>query len=165
METKLLYGPLENVEADAVAAVLFEEEPPPADLKSVSAWLSELSASGEFTGKAGELTVLHQPQGLRAKRLVVAGGGKRVAFDAAALRKAAGAVTRAVKQKGVKRLAWWLGNGDAAAVVEGAVLGNFEPDRYKTSSDCKFLEAFLVNAAAPSAEIERSFERGRMLAD
>jgi leucyl aminopeptidase len=170
METKLLYQPLESIEADAVAAVLFEDGPAPADLtlasfKFASAWLSELNASGEFTGKTGELAVLHQPQGLRAKRFVVVGGGKRDAFDAAALRKAAGVAVRSLKPKGVKRLAWLLGSGAADAVVEGALLGNFEPDRYKTSSDCKFLEAFHVVAPAASAEIERAFERGLVLGE
>jgi leucyl aminopeptidase len=165
METKLVYEPLEHVEADAVAAVLFEDEGAPAGLKFAAAWLNEINTSGEFTGKAGELAVLHQPQGLRAKRFAVTGAGKRAGFDAAGLRKAAGVVVRALKQKGVKRLAWWLDGSAADAAVEGAVIGNFEPDRYKTSSDCKFLEAFHLIAPAASAELDRSFERGLILAE
>ncbi len=78
METKLLYQPLDRVEADAVAVVLFEDEAAPAELKFASAWLDELRASSEFVGKSGELAVLHQPQGVRAKRIVVAGGTARV---------------------------------------------------------------------------------------
>ena len=99
METKLLYQPLAQVEADAVAVVLFEEEPPPADLKFASAWLEELKSSGEFTGKSGELAVLHQPQGIKAKRLVAIGGGKKAKFDSAELRKAAGSTARTLKQR------------------------------------------------------------------
>src|SRR5712692_2979500 len=141
METKLLYQPLDRVEADAVAVVLFEEEPAPPELKLVTAWLDELRTSGECTGKSGELAVLHQPQGIRAKRIVVAGGGKRDKFDSAELRKAVGGVVREVKQKGVKTLAWWLDGRNAEAAVEGALLGNFEPDRHKPSSEAKSLEA------------------------
>ena len=125
METKLLYQPLDRVEADAVAVALFEDEAAPAELKFVGAWLDELRASGEFTGKSGELAVLHQPQGIRAKRMIVAGAGKREKFDSAALRKTVGAVVREVKQKGVKVLAWWLNGESAEAAVEGALLGNF----------------------------------------
>ena len=165
METKLLYQPLDQVEADAVAAVLFEDEAAPAELKFAGSWLEELRASGEFTGKAGDLAVLHQPKDLRARRFAVAGAGKRAAFDSASLRKTSGSVVRGLKQKGVKRLAWWLNIGDAGAVVEGAILGNFEPDRYKTSSDAKPLESFQVVAASSNPGLDRSFERGRILAE
>src|SRR5579864_8534652 len=118
METKLLYQPLDKVEADAVAFMLFEDEPAPADLKFVSAWLDELRASGEFSGKADELAVLHQPQGIRAKRLAVAGAGKREKPETFDLRKCVGSTVRALKLKGVKRLAWCLNGADSEAVVE-----------------------------------------------
>src|SRR5580698_10518916 len=165
METKLLYQPLAQVEADAVAVVLFEEESAPADLKFASAWLDEIKSSGEFSGKSGELAVLHQPQGIKAKRLVAVGGGKKAKFDSAALRKASASTARTLKQKGVKSLAWVLEGRDAEAAVEGEMLGNFEPDQHKTKSDCKSLIAFHAIAAANGAEIEKSFERGRILAE
>ncbi len=69
---------------------------------------------------------------------------------------------RALKQKGVKKLAWLLAGGDADAAVEGAILGNFEPDRYKTSSDAKSLDAFLL--IAPDSA-RTAFERGKILGD
>ena len=165
METKLLYQPLNSVEADAVAVVLFEDEPAPSELSFAGAWIEELRSSGEFSGKPEELAVLHQPQGIRARRLAAVGGGKRAAFDSAALRKATGTVVRALKGKGVKRLAWWLNGGDAEAAVEGAVTGNFEPDRHKTANEAKSLEAFHVVAAANGAELDRTFERGQILAE
>ncbi len=94
-----------------------------------------MRTSGEFTGKSGEMATLHQPQGLKAKRLIAVGGGKKDKFDAAVLRKAVGTVVRAVKQKGVKKLAWMLsGDNDtvtAEAAVEGAILGNYEPNMNK----------------------------------
>ena len=162
MDTKLLYQPLDKIEADAVAVVLFENEAAPAELKFASTWLDELRASGEFSGKTDEMAVLHQPQGIPAKRVVAVGGGKRDSFD---LRKAAATVTRAVKQKGVKTLAWWLNGMDPEAAVEGAILGNFEPDQYKTANQGKSLEAFHVVAATNGAELDKAFERGRILAE
>ena len=113
METKLLYQSLAQVEADAVAVVLFEEESAPSELKFVSPWIDELKTSAEFAGKSGELATLHQPQGIKAKRLVLVGGGKKAKFDSAALRKAAGLTARTLKQKGVKSLAWLLEGRDA----------------------------------------------------
>src|SRR6266853_2077242 len=162
METKLIYGPVEQVEADAVAIVVYEDGE---GLPSAKWGHEELRASGECTGKPGESAVLHQPQGLKAKRLVAVGGGKREKCDAAALLKAVGSAVRAHKQKGVKRLAWMLENGSVEAVVEGAILGNYEPDMHKPSSDAKPLEVFDVVAAAKSAEIEHAFERGVILAE
>jgi leucyl aminopeptidase len=161
METKLLSQGLDKIEADAVVVVVFEDGPAPAELKFAAQWIEGMR-EGEFSGKAGEMAVLHQPQGIAAKRLVVAGGGKRAAFDAAGLRKAVGTVVRALKEKGVNKLAWWLDGGDAEAVVEGAVLGNFEPDQYKTSNQGKSLEAFYV--AGPSAA-EQAVVRGRVLGE
>lgn len=166
MESLLISQSFDTAAADAVAIVVFSEEPAPAELASVSAWLDELRASEEFTGKASELAVLHQPSGFAAKRLVVVGGGKRSSFDASALRKAVGAAVRSLKQKGVKTLAWWLAEGDAAAAVEGAILGNFEPDRLKTSSkESKALGKFSLLVPAATAEIQSAFERGKALAE
>ncbi len=166
METTLVSQSLDRVEADAVVVLLLEEETAPAELKHFSpwpsAWIEELRASGEFTGKTGELAVQHQPQGLGAKRLVVVGGGKKEKFDAAVLRRAVGTAVRALKQKGVKKLAWFLSGTDADAAVEGAILGNFEPDRHKTSSEAKSLEAFIL--IAPESA-RASFGRGRILGE
>ena len=170
METKLLYEPLDRVEADAVAVMLFEESPAPAELNFATAWLEELRSSGEFAGKPGELAVLHHPPALKAKRLAVAGGGKRDKFDAAALRLAVSTAVRVLKQKGVKKLAWKL-DGPVAktlaaeAAVEGALLGNYEPEMNKSQKEAKSLDAFHVVAASDGAEVERSFERGRILAE
>src|SRR5580658_3180723 len=158
MESKLVSQAFDRVQADAIAALVFEDEAAPSELAGVAAWLEELRSSGEFTGKPGELAVLHQAPGLAAKRLAVVGAGKRSASDAAGLRRAVGATVRSLKQKGVKTLAWWLADGDAAAAVEGAILGNFEPDQHKTSSkDTKALEVFLLVAAA-NAETQAAFD-------
>jgi len=165
MDTKLLYQSVAQVEADAIAVILFEDEPAPSDLKFASAWLDEMKSSGEFLGKTGDLAVLHQPHGIKAKRLVAVGGGKKAQFDSASLRKAAGSTVRTLKQKGVKSLSWLLEGRDAEAAVEGAMIGNFEPDQHKTTSDAKSLEAFHLVAAANGVEIEKSFERGKVLGD
>jgi leucyl aminopeptidase len=165
MESKLISQVFDRVQADAIAALVFEDETAPAEMAGVATWLEELRTSAEFTGKPGELAVLHQAPGLAAKRLAVVGAGKRSAFDAAGLRRAVGSTVRSLKQRGVKTLAWWLGDGDAAAAVEGAILGNFEPDQHKTSSkESKALESFLLVAAA-NAETHAAFERGKILAD
>jgi leucyl aminopeptidase len=168
METNLIVKPFDRVEADAIAVMLFEEESAPQELKAHAPWIEELRASGEFSGKPGEMAVAHRPQGLAAKRLVVVGGGKREKFDSAALRRAAGSTVRALKQKGVKKLAWWLDEGsygDTLAATEGAIIANFETDRYKPSSEAKPLEAFLLAKATGGADLEAAVSTGRILAE
>jgi leucyl aminopeptidase len=166
METKLLYQPLSEVEADAVAVLLFEDGD---TIPAVKTWLDEMRTSGEFAAKPGETATLHHPQGLKAKRLIAVGGGKKEKFTAASLRKAVGSVVRAAKQKGVKKLAWMLldqcDGGDAAAAVEGAILGNYEPNMNKPSSDAKPLESFSLVAPAKSPALDAALARGVILAE
>ena len=166
MESRLISRPFDKVEADALVALVYAEETAPAELASVTACLEELKSSGEFTGKSGEIAVLYQPEGLAAKRLAIVGAGKRGTFDAAGLRRAVGATVRSLKQKGVKTLAWWLGSGDIRAAVEGAILGNFDPDRLKTTSkESKALESFMLVVPSVDGEAQAAFDRGRILAD
>ena len=165
METKLITDVVENAAADALAVVLFEESTVPAETNFAAVWLEQLRTSGEFTGKSGEMAILHSPSGLKAKRLVAVGGGGREKFDDAELRRSVGGAVRVLKQKGVKTLAWKLdagNNSSAEAAVEGAILGNYEPERHKTSSDSKSLDAFYVLGPASQAD---AFRRGQILGE
>ena len=166
MESRLVSQSFDKVQADALVALVHAEEAAPAELASVASCMEELKSSGEFTGKSGEMAVLYQPAGLAAKRLVVVGAGKRTAFDAAGLRRAVGSTVRSSKQKGVKTLAWWLGSGDVAAALEGAILGNFDPDRLKTTSkESKSLESFILVVPSVNEAAQSAFNRGRILAE
>ncbi len=98
----------------------------------------DVISSGEVTAKSFETTLLHRPAGLKAKRLLLIGGGKAKNFSAAELRKLAGAAVRTLKGKSIRSLAFALPeNGVPApdavrAIVEGAFIGNFEPGYYKS---------------------------------
>ena len=117
-----------------MVVVAFEQEAPQGAAADPA---KELYDSGEFSGKALEIAVLHHPAGLKARRLVLAGGGKRERFDATELRKLAGAALRALKPKGARNIVLALdepyrSDTFAAAAVEGALLADAEADRYKT---------------------------------
>jgi leucyl aminopeptidase len=148
---------LGRVEADAACLLVCEEDAAPAEVNA--AWVAELKASGEFTGKSGELAISHLPAGFAAKRLVLVGGGKRASLD---LRRVVGATVRSLKAKGVKKLAWVLGDGDAAAAAEGAVLGNFECDHHKSTKDSKSLDTFALLATEAARD---AVTRGVILAE
>src|SRR5580693_6866937 len=134
MDIKVEAKPIAEVEADALIVSGFEGSAPGGPASGLS---KELYDSGEFSGKALEIAILHRPAGLKAKRLVLAGAGKPGEFKPAELRKLSGAVLRALKSKGVRSIVMALDepfrtDDYAAAAVEGALLGDLEGNRYKT---------------------------------
>ncbi len=177
--------PLEKIAADALAVICFEAEekttattavapsvsPDPA-IAAQSGWLEELRETGEFTGKLYEMATLYRPEGVSAKRLVVVGGGKREKFTAVEARRIAGAVVRSLKPKGVRAIALALRENasaeEAAAVAEGAVLGDWEPDKYKSDpkKNEKQVETFTIAAAGGGGEsLESAIRRGEIIAE
>src|SRR5260370_37543867 len=100
MDIKLEARRIADVEADAVIVIGFEGAAP---APPAGGQIQELYDSGEFTGKALEIAVLHRPAGMKAKRLAVAGRGDRGKFDSSELRKLSGAAVRSLKSKGVPR--------------------------------------------------------------
>jgi leucyl aminopeptidase len=65
----------------------------------------DVIASGEVTAKLFETTLLHRPAKLKAKRLLLLGGGKAKNFSATELRKLAGAAVRTLKGKSIRNFA------------------------------------------------------------
>jgi leucyl aminopeptidase len=105
---------------------------------AISAAAKDVIASGEATGKTFETTLLHHPAGVKAKRLLLLGGGKAKTFSASDLRKLAGAAVRTLKAKSIRNFAFVVpetavpAQDGARAIVEGALVGSFEPDYYKS---------------------------------
>jgi leucyl aminopeptidase len=155
--------PIAEVDSEVLVVVGFEGGPPAA----VSDQVKELYDSGEFTGKALDVALLHRPAGLKAKRLALVGAGKREKFDSSVLRKLSGAALRALKSKGVHGIVFALGDGFqtdefASAAVEGAILGDFESDRYKTDpkKNEKYVDSFSVLGGSRAA-----VDRGSVLGE
>jgi leucyl aminopeptidase len=158
------------METDALVVVAFEDGPPALGA-ACDALVADLYQVGELKGKPGDIAVVHRPQGLAARRLVLAGGGKRGEFGPAEARRAVGAGVRHAKSRGARTVAAAIESAhqDAervAAAVEGAILADFETDLHKTDpakGDKRIDEFSLV--ADGGAEIESAFERGRVVAE
>ena len=164
MDIRLETKQLGEVDADALVVLGFESAPPEA---AAADQIKELYDSGEFSGKSLEVAILHRPAGLKAKRLVLAGGGKRDKFNAAELRKLIGATVRSLKAKGIHSIALALeeefrSDDFTAASVEGALLADLENDRYKTDpkKNEKHVDSFSVLGGSQAA-----VDRGRILAE
>jgi leucyl aminopeptidase len=141
----------------------------------------DVIASGEVTGKSFETTLLHRPAGLKAKRLLLVGGGKAKNFSAAELRKLAGAAVRTLKSKSIRSFAFVLpANATAAgvsaddavrAIVEGAFVGNFDPGYYKSDRNDKDekIDAVTIvvagDAQGDAKALESALQAGRIVAE
>jgi leucyl aminopeptidase len=137
----------------------------------------EVMASGEVTAKSFETTLLHRPAGLKAKRLLLVGGGKAKTFSAAELRQLAGTAVRTLKAKSIRSFALALPeNGIAAtegvrAIVEGAFVGNFDPGYYKSDrkdNDQKIEAVTIVvqkEVQSDTKPLESSMQAARIVAE
>jgi leucyl aminopeptidase len=164
MKITLERTPAEQVAAGALIVPVFEAE------KESRFGAAPYVESGEVVGKAGEFTLLHNPAGAAAARALLAGAGKAGRFDSAELRKLVAASVRFLKKKKVLSAAVLLegnrtGAEFASAAVEGAILGDFEPDRHKTGDDKTALASLTVVCPNGTADLDAAVSRGQVLAE
>lgn len=167
MEIRLDLRPWNEIDSDVIIVPAFEGQKD----SRFAEQLGELYESGEIAGKPLEMTLVHRPAGLKAKRLLLVGAGKPERFGTAELRKAMGAALRFLKPRSVKTVAMALEGSLAspdhvAAAVEGAALGDFEPDQLKTEKkDEKRIDSLAVAVEAGDAALEQAVARGRIVAE
>jgi leucyl aminopeptidase len=192
MKTNLSSAAPSQLETDCLVAVVLdhsetektktekaEKNRPSPALESADAAVrgaaKDLISSGEVTGKPFETTLLHNPAGVKAKRLLLLGGGKAKNFSAADLRKLAGAAVRTLKGKSVRNFAIVLPeNGIPAAeavraIVEGAFVGDFDPGYYKSDRKEKDkdqkIDAFTIVVPGDTKALESALQAGRIVAE
>ncbi len=139
-----------------------------ADIKKATA---AVLAGREFSAGSAETLLLHGAEGLKSKRLLLVGLGKA---DVNELRKAAGTAVRFAKPRGIRSLTLVLPEGEgfpaattARAAVEGAFVGDFDPDIYSTTRKDRSIESLTVLApeGANKAAVEASFREGTILGE
>ena len=182
MKTEISFSAPSQIETECLVAVVLDRSqngtPNPSlqtSDKAVSAAAADLLASGEVSGKIFESALIHRPQGLKAKRLLLVGGGKAANFSGYELRKLAGTAVRFLKPRSIRQFAFiapegWSG-GNAAdavkAVAEGAFVGNFDPDTYKSDRKDQRVEQMTVVAPGKQdeARLRRALEEGRIVGE
>ena len=103
--------------------------------------ITQLIATGDFTGEAGSTAVIYTNGKLPSPRVLIVGLGPADRFDLQAARKAAATVVKAVaKLKGVKQLATIIHGAGAGGLdvqpaarvlVEGIILAAYQPPLYR----------------------------------
>ncbi len=180
MNTNLSSSAPSQLETDCLVIVTLdqgERDKPAPSIEctdtAVRAATKDVIASGEVTAKSFETTLLHRPAGLKAKRLLLIGGGKAKNFSAAELRKLAGAAVRTLKGKSIRSFAFALPeNGVAApdavrAIVEGAFVGNFEPGYYKSDrkDDDQKIDEVTIVVRGDTEPLESALQAARIVAE
>jgi leucyl aminopeptidase len=135
--------------------------------------MADLVAGGEVNGKAYETVLLHRPQGLKAKRLLVVGAGKGKTFSHTEVRRAAGSALRCLKPKMIKSCAIVLpelstGAEDAVrSIIEGALVADFDPDTYRSDRKDYSMKELTVVApgGADQGKLQQALTQGRVVGE
>jgi len=178
MKTQLSFAPLAGIETELLAVLAADTQtakgpdakPQPvlltADLALLSAAKAVL-ASGEFKAGANETLLLHAPAGLAAKRLLLVGLGKEAKATVHSVRSAAGTAIRFTKPRGIRELVFALPQSTESgtqiesmppvactrAAIEGALVGDFDPDTYRSDRKDQSVQSFTLVAPVAVAPI------------
>jgi len=175
-----------DAEASVLAVPVFEEEVQGekglyAELdRRLSGHLAAAARDEDFEGKPDQCLALRTLGKLRAQQVLLLGMGPREAAQASlpktgfeALRMAAGKASRAARKAGAKRLAFVAPRfpgqtaHEARAIVEGALLGAYRFDRYKTEpkkgKDTEGLVVLLPQGLERSKEVKEAVALARVV--
>jgi len=185
MRTELSFANPSGIETELLAVLAADaqtsnapgEKPLPVLLildEAVEAAAAQVLASGEFKAGANETLLLHAPAGLGAKRLLIVGVGKQAKATVNSVRAAAGTAVRFLKPRGIRELVFALPEAAllppgpcVRAAVEGALVGNYDPDTYRSDRKDLSVESFTVAAPAGSdqAALETAFAEGVIIGE
>jgi len=185
MRTQLSFAPLSGIETELLAVLAADTQtskapdakPAPVLLAAdpaIQAAAAAVLASGEFKGGANETLLLHAPAGLAAKRLLLVGLGKQAKVTVVALRNAAGTAVRFAKPRGIREVVFALPVAEelpvaqsTRAAVEGALIGDYDPDTYRSDRKDQSVESFTVSAPADADKtaLEAAFAEGVIIGE
>jgi leucyl aminopeptidase len=172
---------VQQFEGDALAVGVFADEahlqgPAAALDEALAGVIAELVASGEVTGAADEVTLLHTLGKIEPTRVAIIGLGVRTRFTADRVRRSASLACRALRNAGAHEVGLalaWAESGvnlasAARAATEGALLGLYEFKRYKTQRDDKpqrAIAAITILGRGREPALRSAVLRGRILAE
>jgi leucyl aminopeptidase len=132
---------------------------------AVQAAAASVLATGEYKGGANERVLLHAPAGLAAKRLLIVELGKLAKATVHSVRDAAGTAVRFAKPRGIREVVLALPSSEslrgaavARAAVEGAFVGDFDADTYRSDHKDQSIQTFTL-AVAGTLEVADEAER------
>ncbi len=184
MDIRVSTRDVQQFEGDALAVGVFAGEAltgPAATLdETLAGVIADLRASGEVTGAADEVVLLHTLGKIEPARVAIVGLGKRERFTLDRVRRASAIACRALRRAGGRDVGLALAWADsginlaqaARASTEGAVLGLYEFTLYKTAKHDgdspdgrRHLEAITIIGRGREPALRAAVERGQALAE
>jgi leucyl aminopeptidase len=175
MEIQIESQPYSSIESDALVTYVFDKDDKFDGVlgeidRAMNGRLTALASSGEITGKALEIFLMHFPEGLPAKKLLLVGAGKPAKFQVSDLRKIAGAALRQLKSRGAKRLTFLACEGETGeaavrAVVEGLIVADFESNKYHTEKKDREIQALGLAGFDSGAGLHSAIQDARIVAE
>jgi len=179
MKSQAITGNYQEANVDAIAVAVFKDE------KATSGFLRDLDKltggligsvikSEEFSGKEGEIVLLHvAPKGKgKASRILLVGVGEKTDYNAPQVAILAGTATRHLRKLNVKSFALvprsdTEARDTAAQAIQGVVTSQFELDKYKTKEkNDKTIETFAICVAgANEKELKAGLTRGEIIGE
>jgi leucyl aminopeptidase len=137
---------------------------------AVQSVAADLLTSGELTGKPFEANLMHRPVTLMAKRLLLVSGGGAKKFSSYDLRRIAGTAVRALKSRGIRSFAFIappsIDSAEAVrAIVEGAFVGNFDPDYYRSDRKDQKIDAITIVTSGDQVALEKAANEARIIGE
>jgi len=162
-------GALTEVSSGLLVVGLYKDEEAPQELLETT---EKVLQNGDFSGKEGETTLIYAPEGLTTPRLLLIGLGERASFVLEKLRRVSATAARRARCLKLDEAAFVLPVPEgsemrraAEVAAEGAALGLYRFERYKTSDDTRQLETFtLVSDESAIEEVEMGAGTGVKLA-
>ena len=181
MEILTTNAPGTDADVQALAVAVFKDE------KADEGFLKDLDAaagglvrsvleSEELKGKEGETSYLHLApggEGPKARRLLLVGVGERADYGPAQVSQFAGAAVRHLRARNVKTVGLVArpegadASRAAQAAAEGAIIGLFEPDKYRTldKEERAVERVVVVHEGADAEALRGGAERGRVIGE
>src|SRR5271156_3232465 len=179
MNTKLISGKLERISSELLVIFAYDAADKNADKKqsgktaikvltagsAVAKAAGTILSGGEFAAGSCETALLHDPDGFKAKRILLVGLGK---LPLPEVRKAAGAAVRFAKPRQLREVTIAIPEGldpsaAARAVVEGAYIGDFDPDTYRSDRKDQSIEQ--LNIVGAGSAVEAGVREGIILGE
>jgi leucyl aminopeptidase len=185
MEIKISAGKAAEADVQAIAVPIFKDE----KIESEKLLLALDAGAGgqiksvieteELTGKEGETAYLHLASGgnnndkTKATRLLLIGAGKLDEFKAGQISQIAGTAVRSLRAKNLKNIGLVVRTSEddleqmVTAAVQGAFIGAFDTDKYRTvDKENKKIDSLTIIAEEASEDVlRRAAERGRIIGE
>jgi leucyl aminopeptidase len=174
MNTKLVSAKLDRVASELLVIFALDtadkkQTKPVLKLLTSGGGLTKATAgilnSGEFAAGSCETVLLHAPAGVKAHRILLVGLSKLTTSE---VRKAAGAAVRFAKPRKLRELTVAIPEGldplaATRALVEGAYIGDFDPDTYRSDRKDQSIEQ--LNVLGSGAAVEAGMREGVILGE